>query len=512
MLSKTSSATLCGVDAEAVEIEAQIFSALRKFTIIGLPDSVLRESKERIRCAIENSGFEFPKSEVIVSLAPASLPKRGAGFDLAIALSILAADGLIDQGPLSEFVVLGELSLDGNLKYTKGVLAAACLAQQRVGASLIAPLANSAQAAAVSGVKAYVASNLVDVVSFLCGLDKLPLAAELAEEGCVPSVEGGPDLGEVIGQSAAKRALEISAAGGHNLLMVGPPGAGKSMLAERLPGILPPLSRVEQIELSKIYDAQGSRNGTGLDGFSLPVKRPFRAPHHSCSTAGLLGGGRPIVPGELSLAHKGVLFLDEFNEFRREVVESLRQPLESKRILLSRAVERTVLPADFLLLAAMNPCPCGLHGSGKGLCQCSAASINRHRQRISAPLLDRIDLQIWLAANKPEDLLNQEVQSAESAKVAERVLSARAIQQKRFSSLGATNSQMNTAEAARACNLSQKDRELLTSAAQKYSMSTRAYGKTLKTARTIADLEGSERVCSSHLAEALSYRIDNLNN
>ena len=525
MAARVKCTTLVGIEAYGVDVETQIIGSLRRFSIVGLPDGVLREAKDRVRCAIENSGFEFSHREVVVSLAPASLPKCGSGFDLAIALSILAAEGHIPAAALHNRAFLGELTLDGRVKPVPGEIAAALYAQAR-GRELVVSDLSAPHAALVPGVKVRGIVSLLQAVLFLNSRAEVSVVSAV-ERSLLTGNTAALGFRDVIGQGAAKRAMEISAAGGHNLLMIGPPGAGKSMLARRMLSIVPPLDESEAIEVTKIYSGVAVQNRGGTPGEQagfLMLERPFRTPHHTISAAGLIGGGSNPIPGEISLAHKGVLFLDEFVELRRDVLESLREPLENRSVVISRAKMRIRFPADFLLLAAMNPCPCGRHGlqpespgpervpgrarpEGPGhFCECPPQAIRRYLSRLSGPIVDRMDLQVWLPAVPFAELVKECGEDPTPA-MRVRVESARSIQAGRYKAAGKLNTHLETEEIKRFCNLSEPSRKLLEAAARKLSLSARGYMRVMRVSRTVADLMGAEVITQEHLAEALSYRM-----
>ncbi len=513
MAVRTKSAALVGIDAIEVDIEAEIFGLLKRFVIVGLPDGVVREARERVRCAMENSGFHFPHSEVVVSLAPASLPKYGAGFDLAIALSILGACGEINPEALRSHMFLGELALDGSIKPAGGALACARLAAKSPGTVLVAAEKSARVAAVVNRVKAVGVRTLLEAAAMLQKRITLPNV----EPANLERRDGEPALGfgDVVAQEGAKRAIEIAAAGGHNLLLIGPPGAGKTMLARRMTSILPPMCKEEILEVSQIY---GALNAAACESGCCPaeqplvLQRPFRAPHHSLSVAALVGGGSIPAPGEVSLAHRGILLLDEFLEIRRDAVEALREPLESRQIVIARARMRLCFPADFTLVAAANPCPCGKRGfAGNGAagapgCQCSAAALHRYATRLSGPIVDRIDLSVWVAP-VPLECFHQEHSGDQTPQMRERVCAARDRQAERFSRRDFLNCRMTTREIKTHCKIGEHSQQMMERAAKKFSLSARSYTKVLKVARTIADIEGEKLVSGSHLAEALSYRL-----
>ena len=508
MSAKSFAATLVGVDARIVDVEAQLVPGLKRFALVGLPDGVLKESKDRIRCAANNSGFPFPFDELVVSLSPASLPKYGSGFDLAIALSVMGAQGLITQEQLSKRVFLGELSLDGQIKPVPGVIAATAMVKDLDEWELVIPAANLHQAQLLQGVRCIGVKSIEDVIFYIRGekareeLNEEALASSKSAKVLVRDLS----FADVIGQYAAKRALEVSAAGGHNLLMVGPPGAGKSMLAERLSCLLPRLEDEEVVEIMKIHAAAKMlSNSVDLEVTQYPGERPFRAPHHTTSYAGLIGGGPNSVPGEISLAHKGVLFLDELPEFKRDVLESLRAPLETKHVIISRAKLRVKYPADFTLISAMNPCPCGKKGAPFQTCKCSHAAVLRYNARISGPFIDRLDLRIWVPALSVQELSRGVVED-QTSKMKSNILVAREVQKRRFTNTLRLNNSLSSNEIKDYCRLSATGTHLLDSAVKRFGLSARGYSRVLKVARTIADLEMRNLISDEHLAEALSYR------
>jgi magnesium chelatase family protein len=482
-----------GIEAPLVTVETHLSNGLPSLSIVGLPEATVKESKDRVRSAILNSHFEFPARRITINLAPADLPKEGGRYDLPIALSILAASGQVPLEPLQEHEFLGELALSGELRPVPGALpaAVACTAQQR---SLVLPNANTSEAAIPGDTNAFGAGHLLEVCAHLQKKKLLQTAVHSAH----PEPVRHPDLSEVRGQAQARRALEIAAAGNHNLLFYGPPGTGKTMLASRLPGILPPLSHAETLEIACIRSIAGleSNNNHGIE-------RPFRAPHHSASAVAIVGGGSNPRPGEISLAHAGVLFLDELPEFQRKVLEVMREPLEAGTISIARANHSVSFPCRFQLIAAMNPCPCGYAGTDDDRCRCTPDQVNRYQNRLSGPLLDRIDLHVEVA-RLPTGLLwqgNAEEESSET--VQQRVIRARQRQTERS---GTSNARLSANQVSTYCKLKKSDARFFEKAIDKLGLSARAYHRCLKLARTIADLSESNEIKREHLREALSYR------
>lgn len=500
MLRRAFCATCIGVDAITVTVEVDVSPGI-SFFLVGLPDSAVRESQQRIGTALHTVGAKLPGKKIVINMAPADLKKEGSSFDLAIAMGILAASDQYLFNTLEDYVILGELALDGTIRQVKGALPIAVHAKEEGFRGCIFPVGSAKEALEMDGIEIYGVTHIEEVISILSGEGSVEPMRPQAENTKPGSMFNIPDFKEIRGQESAKRGLEIAAAGSHHLIMSGPPGSGKTFMARALAGILPKMTSAESVETSKIYSVAGKSCSNG----GLIKERPFRSPHHSASLYAITGGGVTSMPGEISLAHNGVLYLDEIPEFPRSVLEVLRQPMEEREISISRLKYKLTYPANFMLIASMNPCPCGFYGQPGDRCTCGAAQVARYRSKISGPLMDRIDLQIEVQP-VPAERLTGEGGSESSSEIRERVEAARMIQNKRFMGEYNTNAQIPAGDLKKYCKIGRNETQFLCAAISKLNLSARAYSRILKVARTIADLDGGDFISLSHLSEALLYR------